>query len=281
MSPAARRACVVGWPVAHSRSPLVHRYWLQRYGIDGSYERAAVAPQELAAFLASLSANGYAGCNVTVPHKEAAFALLDGTDEAARRLGAANTLWLEDGRLFGTNTDTYGFLANLDAGAPGWDEAGGPAVMLGAGGAARAVAAGLADRGFRTLRIVNRNRARAAALARDLGIEAEIFAWDAICDALAGARLLVNATSRGMAGATALALDLAPLANRAVVSDIVYVPLRTPLLAAAEAAGHRAVDGLGMLLYQAVPGFARWFGRMPEVSAELRGLVARDIEAGR
>lgn len=279
--PSFRKACVVGWPVAHSRSPLIHGHWLAAYGIAGAYERVAVPPEEIDAFLRGLAAHGYVGCNVTVPHKEAAFRLLDEADETARRLRAANTLWLEDGRLAGTNTDVYGFLASLDEQAPGWDMAAGPAVVLGAGGAARAVVAALANRGVRPLRIANRTAARAEALCRDLDVAAELVPWSGLADALAGARLLVNTTSLGMAGAAPLAVDLGPLDPQAVVADIVYVPLRTALLDAAARRGHRTADGLGMLLHQAAPGFARWFGRMPEVTPALRALVAADIEGNR
>lgn len=273
---ASPKACVVGWPVAHSRSPVIHSYWLKRYAIAGSYEREAVRPEGLAGFLESLAAHGYAGCNVTVPHKERAFALADHADATARRLGAANTLWLESGRLMAANTDGHGFLANLDEEVPGWDAAG-PAVLLGAGGAARAVAAAIAGRGL-DLRIVNRTPARAAALVQELDLRADIMAWDDMARALDGAGLLVNTTALGMAGQARLDIDLAPLAARAVVSDIVYVPLVTPLLGQARARGHRVSGGLGMLLHQAAPGFARWFGTMPEVTPELRALVARNIE---
>jgi shikimate dehydrogenase len=272
------KACVVGWPIEHSRSPLIHAYWLKQYNISGAYERVAVPPQDIEAFLKSLAANGYIGCNVTVPFKEVAYRLLDQADPMAERLKAANTLWLDDGRLCGGNTDVHGFLANMDEEAPAWREAGGPAVILGAGGAARAIAASLADLALQPLRIVNRTPSHARGLVDELRIEAEIFDWAGCPKALSGARLVVNATSLGMTGAPALDIDLAPLDESAIVADIVYAPLTTELLAAARRRGHRIVGGLGMLIYQAAPGFARWFGRWPEVTEELRELLRRDIE---
>lgn len=280
MSAAGPKACVVGWPIEQSRSPLIHGYWLKKYAIAGAYERVAVPPENIEAFLKSLAANGYIGCNVTVPFKQDAYRLLAHADPMAERLKAANTLWLDDGRLFGANSDVHGFLANMDEQAPGWREQGGPAVILGAGGAARAIAAGLADLGLAPLRLVNRTPARAEALVAELAIDAEIFDWADCAAALAGARLVVNATSLGMTGAPPLVVDLTPLEPRAIVADIVYAPLMTGLLAAAKERGHRTVGGLGMLLYQAAPGFARWFGRWPEVTDELRALLARDIEHG-
>ena len=236
--------------------------------------------EDLEDFLQNLGTHGYIGCNVTVPHKERAFALLDRPDAAASRLKAANTLWLEDGALAGTNTDGYGFLASLDEQVPDWDARSGPAVILGAGGAARAVAAALAGRWPGALRIVNRSRPRAIALAGELGLEAEIVDWNARAAALAGAGLLVNTTSLGMVSSPPLDISLDDLPKPASVCDIVYAPLETPLLAAARARGNAVADGLGMLLHQAVPGFARWFGRTPDVTAELRALIAGDIEHG-
>jgi len=275
------KACVVGWPIEHSRSPLIHRYWLKKYAIAGSYERVAVPPQEIETFLTSLAANGYVGCNVTVPFKEAAYRLLAHAEPMAKRLKAANTLWLDAGRLHGSNTDVHGFLAGMGEEAPGWRDEEGPVVLLGAGGAARAIAAGLADLGRKRLRIVNRTPARAETLLGELRIEAEIFDWADCARALEGARLVVNATSLGMTGAPPLEIDLAPLDPRAIVADIVYAPLTTDLLAAARKRGHRTVGGLGMLIHQAAPGFARWFGRWPEVTDELRALLKRDIESKR
>ena len=277
MMRAAPKACVVGWPIEHSRSPLIHRYWLKRYAIVGSYERVAVSPQDIGTFLTSLAANRYVGCNVTVPFKEVAYRLLAHADPMAERLKAANTLWLDEDRLHGGNTDVHGFLAGMDDETPGWREEAGPAVLLGAGGAARAIVAGLADLGRKPLRIVNRTPARAEALLKALRIDAEIFDWADCPRALDDARLLVNATLLGMNGAPPLDIDLAPLDPSAIVADIVYAPLMTNLLAMARKRGNRTVGGLGMLLHQATPGFARWFGRWPEVTAELRELLRRDI----
>jgi shikimate dehydrogenase len=280
-----QRSCVIGWPIAHSRSPLIHGYWLKRYGASGSYTKQAVPPEEFASFVRNLAGNGFAGANVTVPHKEAAFRLADEVDDAARSVEAANTLWLENGRLKASNTDVYGFLRNLDELAPNWDAQASsrPAVILGAGGAARAVLRGLLDRGFEDIRMINRNPDRAAELARKFNVDLAVFEWRDGAQALKDCQLLVNATSLGMTGAPplGLALDrlaLDGLAQDAVVNDIVYAPLETRLLQEARARGLTSVDGVGMLLHQAVPGFEKWFGVRPEVTAELRSLIIRDIE---
>ncbi len=276
---AARVAGVMGWPVAHSRSPRLHGYWLDHYGVDGAYVPFAVAPDGLARALDALPALGIAGVNLTVPHKEAALARMDRLSETARRIGAVNTVVVAaDGTLAGDNTDAFGFIENLRAGAPHWRAEAGPAVVLGAGGAARAVAVALQDAGVPEIRIVNRTRARAEALARDLGAPLAAWPWDELARALSGARLLVNATTLGMAGGPALAIDLAPLPAEAVVNDIVYVPRVTALLAAASARGLATVDGLGMLLHQARPGFRAWFGVDPEVTPALRAFVERDLD---
>ncbi len=273
------RAFVIGWPIAHSRSPLIHGYWLRQHGLAGSYERLPVPPDDIATFLAEFPARGFVGGNVTVPHKEAAFAAAILRDQSVVETGAANTLWMERGQLAAANTDPEGFLANLDASAPGWEEGGNGAVVLGAGGAARAIVWALRSRGL-TVAIVNRTAERAAQLAAAFP-GASAHPWEALPDLLGGAGVLVNATSLGMAGKSELALDLSPLPTEALVTDIVYVPLVTPLLAAAAARGNRIVDGLGMLLHQAVPGFERWFGVRPTVTAELRALVVADLEAAR
>ena len=273
-----RRACVIGWPVEHSRSPLIHRYWLKQYGIDGAYEKEAVRPEDLARFLGSLEALGYAGANVTLPHKEAALRLAAVADEAARTIGAANTLWLDDGgRLNASNTDAYGFITNLDAEIPDWNDGGRPAVVLGAGGAARAILHGLLAEGARRIFLANRTSGRAEALAGAFGPAVTVVDWRDRNRALAGCGLLVNATSLGMTGKDPLDLDLASLPPNAVVADIVYSPLETALLAAARAKGNRTVDGLGMLLHQAVPGFERWFGVRPAVTPALRAHVAQSL----
>ena len=275
MNARLRAACVVGWPIAHSRSPLIHNYWLKRYGIAGEYRREAVPPQEFAAFVHSLAARGYVGANVTVPHKEAALALTR-PDDRAQAVGAANTLWLDGDILRSTNTDVEGFLDNLDANAPQWDRGLANAVVLGAGGAAHAVVHGLIGRGVGRIIIVNRTRSRAEVLRERFGSRVHVAEWgDAAV--LADAGLLVNATTLGMAGQPELPIDVKRLPGHAVVADLVYVPLRTPLLRAAREHGLRAADGLGMLLHQAVRGFALWFGKTPEVAAELRALVEADL----
>jgi shikimate dehydrogenase len=270
----------MGFPVAQSRSPLIHGYWLAKHGIDGSYERVEVAASDFDNFVKGLAEKGFVGGNVTVPHKEAAFALLDEADEATSAMGAANTLWLENGRLKGANTDGFGFLANLDQAAPSWEGQRRLAVVLGAGGAARAVVHALRSRGFLRVAVVNRTVARAAAVAKLAGAAGEAYGPDEAPELLSEAGLLVNATSLGMTGKGRLDVDLSALARSAVVTDLVYAPLETELLARARARGNVVVDGLGMLLHQAVPGFERWFGVRPEVTEELRALVVKDILGG-
>ena len=274
-----KKACVIGWPIKHSRSPLIHNHWLLRYGIEGLYEKVAVAPDELDRFLSTMSEAGWLGCNVTVPHKEKVFELVRADDPFTRRLGAVNTVYLRDGALHGTNTDGIGFIRNLQAGAPHWRAGSGPAVVLGAGGAARAVVAALIDAGVPTVRIVNRTRERATVLADLLGDGVEAHDWAQRGELLADCALLVNTTTLGMAGAPPLDLELDLLAADAVVNDIVYVPLETDLLTRARARGNQTVDGLGMLLHQAAPAFALWFGVEPDVTAELRDLIVADLEA--
>lgn len=278
MSAPAPRACVIGYPIRHSRSPLIHGSWLARYGLEGSYDKLEVRPEELPAFLRGMRAQGIVGCNVTVPHKEAAFALVDGATERARRMEAVNTLWFDGDRLLGDNTDIEGFLANLDTSAPGWDRALGDVVVLGAGGAARGIVSGLLERHARRIHVVNRTPERAGALARRLGPPVEAARWEDLSRLLAGADLLVNTTAAGMEGKPALDVDLATLKRGALVHDIVYVPLETGLLRQARERGHPVVDGLGMLLHQAVPGFEHWFGVRPEVTPALRTLIVADIE---
>lgn len=278
LSGAARIAGVMGWPVKHSRSPRLHGFWLRSHGIDGAYVPLAVRPDKLAVALRALPALGFAGVNLTVPHKEAGAALVDRVDEVAKRIGAVNTVVVEaDGTLHGSNTDAYGFLASLRAAAPAWRPSAGPAVVLGAGGAARAVVVALLDAGVPELRVVNRTRARAEALAGSFGGRISTCEWGGWRDALADAAVLVNTTSLGMTGQPPLAIDLQALPPRAVVNDIVYVPLETPLLAAARRRGNIAVDGLGMLLHQARPGFRAWFGTDPAVTPELRAYVGADL----
>lgn len=275
---AGPRAAILGWPIAHSRSPVIHGFWLAEHGIAGSYGRIAVPPEEIAAFLAAYPDKGLVGGNVTVPHKEAAYRATAGrTDAIAARLGAVNTLWLEDGRLCGGNTDAHGFVANLDEGAPGWDAAPGPAVVLGAGGAAKAVLFGLESRGFGPIHLVNRTRSRAEDVAAIFPGTVRAAGFEDLPALLPAARLVVNTTSLGMVGQPPLEIDLAPLSPGALVTDAVYVPLETPLLAAARARGLATVDGLGMVLHQAVPGFERWFGLRPVVTPALRARLLADI----
>jgi len=272
------RACVIGWPVEHSRSPLIHRYWLKQYGIDGAYEKEAVRPEDFAAFVGALAEHRYVGANVTLPHKEAALRLARSADEAAIAIGAANTLWLDaEGTLHASNTDAYGFMTNLDAEAPQWNEGLGAAMVLGAGGAARAILYGLIKVTDAKLLLANRTRARAEALAHVFGPRVEVIDWEKRNDALATCGLLVNTTSLGMTGQAPLDIDLAALPQDAVVADIVYTPLLTPLLVAAAKRGNPTVDGLGMLLHQAVPGFERWFGVRPEVTPALRAHVVASL----
>ena len=275
----APRAGVAGWPIEHSRSPMIHDYWLKDLGISGSYAKFAVRPGEFLAFASRIREGELAGANVTVPHKEAAFAACDERTAVAEALRAVNTLWRQDGRLMGDNTDVAGFLANMDEAAPGWAEWRRFAIIVGAGGAARAIVYALMSRGFERIAIVNRTRARAEALAAHFGRPATAMAWADLPGRLSEADLLVNSSSLGMVGQPPLALDVSALPQRAVVADIVYVPLRTPLIEGASARGLRTVEGLGMLLYQAAPAFARWFGKTPEVTPALRALVEADVAA--
>jgi shikimate dehydrogenase len=271
-----KRACVIGWPIKHSRSPIIHNYWLKQHGLEGSYDKEEVAPENLLDFIAGIGRE-LAGCNVTVPHKEAALALIGDVDETARAVGAVNTIWSDGKTVRGSNTDVEGFLSNLDQSAPGWDRAPLKAVVLGAGGAARAVVFGLISRGAAEIAIVNRSIERAEELAKDLGGNSRAVGMDGLAGLLPTATLLVNATSLGMQGKPALEISLEGLNPQALVTDLVYVPLKTDLLEAAEARGHKTVDGLGMLLHQAVPGFEKWFGVRPKVTPELRRLVEDDI----
>ncbi|MEQ8266160.1 MAG: shikimate dehydrogenase [Parvibaculum sp.] len=274
-----RKVCVIGWPVDHSRSPLIHNHWIKEHGIqDAVYERLAVKPEEAAAAFRDLRSLGFIGANVTVPHKETAFAALARHDAIAKRLKAVNTIVTTPQGFEGRNTDGYGFIANLKDRAPGWEAKAGPAVLLGAGGAARAIAAALEDEGTPEIRIVNRTRAKSEALLRDLRLmTGRIVAGPDAEKALKGAALLVNTTTLGMKGESDVDLDLSSLPRAALVTDIVYTPLETGLLRRAREAGHETVDGLGMLLHQAVPGFEAWFGVRPHVTQELRNLVLADL----
>jgi len=271
----ARASCLIGWPAAHSRSPIIHKYWLKSFGIDGDYRIEAVKPEDFEGFVARLAERGYTGANVTLPHKEMALKVAD-ADDRARAVGAANTLWFDGGRLRATNTDVEGFVASLDASAPGWDKAD-EALVLGAGGAARAVLFGLIERGFKTIHLANRTLPRAEQLARHFGPSVRPAPWDRVTQLLPRASLLVNTTSLGMKGQPPLEIDLKPLPSTAIVSDVVFIPLHTPLLQAAVARGLQTADGLGMLLHQAVRGFSLWFGKRPTVTTELRALVEADL----
>jgi shikimate dehydrogenase len=272
-----KRACVIGYPVAHSRSPLIHSYWLREYKLDGDYTRHEVKPEDIDQFLKNFLNGPFAGCNVTLPHKEAAARNVKDVTPVVRALGVANTLWLENGTLRADNSDVPGFLAHLDDTIPGWDGRTKHAVVLGAGGAARAVVYGLKERGVEKITIVNRSRERAEQLNREIKIETSIAGFDRIDKLISSADLLVNTTSLGMKGQPPLEIDLKNLKKGAAVSDIVYVPLETELLRQAKELGHPTVDGLGMLLHQAVVGFERWFGVKPKVTKELRAHIAADL----
>ncbi|MBB3964439.1 shikimate dehydrogenase [Rhizobium metallidurans] len=274
-----RRAFVTGFPVKHSRSPIIHGYWLKSLSLDGSYRAHEVAPDDFPAFIQSLKsgASDFVGGNVTIPHKEMAFKLADEPDDLSQELGASNTLWLEDGKLKATNTDGRGFTANLDERHPGWDKVR-SAVILGAGGASRAVIQAVRDRGIREIHLVNRTVARAVELADRFGEAVHPHPMAALSEVMKGAGLFINTTSLGMEGEIAPDIDFSPLQPDAVVTDIVYVPLKTPILAQAEMQGFATVDGLGMLLHQAVPGFEKWFGKRPVVDGTLRAMIIADME---
>lgn len=267
-----RLAGVMGYPALHSRSPKIHNYWFAHYGLAGSYVPLELPPERLEAALRALPALGFAGCNLTLPHKVAAMALVDEVEDSARRIGAINCVVVgKDGRLAGRNYDGFGFVQSLLEAAPDFHPADGPALVLGAGGGARAVIAGLQDAGAKRIMVANRSAPRAAALARDLGVEH--VAWDDRAAAVGAAALIVNTTSLGMQGQPALEIDLGKLSPKTLVADIVYIPRETDLLLGAREKGCRAVNGLGMLLHQARPAFRDWFGVMPEATRELRAII--------
>jgi shikimate dehydrogenase len=267
-------AGVMGWPVAHSRSPLIHNYWLEQHGLMGRYVQLAVQPEQLPLALQGLAALGFKGCNVTIPHKVQALSLVHVLDANAKRVGAVNTIVVKpDGSLMGINTDGFGYIQSLLDAQPDWRADAGPVVVLGAGGAARAVVLALADHGAPEIRLVNRSFDKAQAMASEFGAPVKAVPWDQRHAALDGAALLVNTTSQGMHGHPPLDIDLSALPIHALVSDIIYVPVDTPLLLAAKARGNPTVGGLGMLLNQARPAFEAWFGVMPVVTPELRRLV--------
>lgn len=267
-------AGVMGWPVMHSRSPTLHNYLFARHGLAGSYLPLAIRPDNLEAALRALAPLGFSGCNVTIPHKQRALAIVDDVDDVARRIGAVSCIVVRpDGSLAGTNNDAFGFVQNVLQHQPAWRADERPIAVIGAGGGARAVIYGLAERGAREIRVMNRTFARAEALAREFGPPVTAIAWEERHHALSGAAMLVNTTSQGMTGQPPLDLALDALPSSALVCDIVYVPLETSLLAAARRRGNPTVDGLGMLLHQARPAWRAWFGLEPEVSAELRAVV--------
>ena len=275
MSKEHKAVCVIAWPAGHSRSPLIHNYWINQHKLDAEYRREAVPPDKFAAFVGNLRSNGYIGANITVPHKEAALALSE-PDDRARAVGAANTLWYDDDTLRSTNTDVEGFLANLDVAAPGWDRGLESAVVLGAGGGARAVVFALLQREVGRVYVINRTRDRAQALKKKFGARVHLAGWNETTGLLGGAGILVNTTTLGMVGQPPLEINLRCPASL-VVADLVYAPLETGLLASARARGLRTADGLGMLLRQAVRGFQLWFGVRPEVTPELRAMVEADL----
>jgi shikimate dehydrogenase len=270
-----KAVCVIAWPAGHSRSPLIHNYWIKQHKLDAEYRREAVPPDKFPEFITHLHDRGYIGANITVPHKETALKLTE-PDERARAVGAANALWYKDARLRSTNTDVEGFLANLDAVTPGWDRGLSTAVVLGAGGGARAVVYALVTREVGRIYVINRTKEKAQALRKKFGSAVQVAGWDETTGLLGGAGLLVNTTTLGMVGQPPLELNLRCPASM-VVADIVYAPLVTGLLATARARGLRTADGLGMLLHQAVRGFELWFGIKPKVTPELRALVEADL----
>lgn len=272
------KACVIGWPIGHSRSPLIHGYWLKQHKIEGNYTRLPVEPAKLSDFFANFATSGYAGCNVTIPYKESAFSLVTPADESTRRLGAVNTVYLRDGQILGTNTDGEGFINSLGKAAADLNLSNTRAVVLGAGGAAASIVAALLLQGVSEISILNRTSEKAARLRERFGAKVNSVDWSLRNDAIADCRLLVNTTSLGMKGQPELDIDLSRLPSHALVTDIVYTPLRTTLLDDAARRGNPVVEGLGMLLHQAVRGFELWFGIRPVVTAELHDLVARDID---
>ena len=273
-----KKACVIGYPIAHSRSPLIHNHWLKTYGIEGLYEKCPVEPEKLGEFLSTLTANGYVGCNVTIPHKETAISFVDSVDTIVKKTGSLNTIYLEDSVLKATSTDGEGFYQNLLTSVPGLDLSGKSVLVLGAGGSARAVIERLLRANVAYIHIVNRTQARSEELALLFGPKVIPSPTSQLAVLMQTTDLFVNTTSQGMQGQPALEIDLTPLPASAIVADLIYVPLKTHLLQAAEARGLKAVGGLGMLLHQAVVGFEKWFGVKPVVTDELYRLIARDID---
>lgn len=275
-----KKAFVAGYPIKHSRSPIIHNYWLESFGISGQYEAAEIAPADFERFIASLKEgdlSSYVGGNVTIPHKESAYRFADRPDALAAELGAANTIWVEEGLIHATNTDGFGFVSNLDDRQPGWNRTD-KALILGAGGASRAVIQAVRDRGVSEIHVVNRTVERAQELADRFGDQVFAHPMEALSEVSKGCGLFVNTTSLGMDGSAAPNIDFSGLTTGAVVTDIVYVPLKTPIIEMAEQQGFATVDGLGMLLHQARPGFEKWFGRRPDVTEDLRSLIIADMD---
>lgn len=272
------KAFVAGWPIDHSRSPLIHGYWLKHYGIEGSYERLAIAPDKFAEVFTALPARGFCGGNITLPHKIRALDFVDEVDPVAEAIGAINTVVFQDQRIFGSNTDAYGFFKNLSLSAPAWQASDGPALVLGAGGACLAVIAALLQEGTPKIYLANRSRDKAEAIKERFGKRINVIDWDERNTPMADIALLVNTTSLGMTGKPALFADIAAMPKTGVVADLVYSPLETELLASARRKGLAAADGLGMLLHQATLGFEKWFGVLPDVTPELRRHVESDLK---
>jgi len=271
------KAGVIGWPIEQSKSPVIHGHWLAHHGIKGSYEKIALSPDDIESGVRQLMADGYAGVNVTVPHKETALAMADVVSDRARLIGASNTLVFKDGKIHADNTDGEGFINNVMQWAPDWNAAAGPALVLGAGGAARAILSALIDAGVPEIILVNRTRARAENLGAHFGRRVVVADWADAVPASGSVATVVNTTALGMIGQDPLNFDVSNLATSTLVTDIVYNPLETQFLADAKARGCQTVDGLGMLLHQAVPGFEAWFGTRPKVDAELRSKVLAEL----
>lgn len=275
-----KKACVIGWPISHSRSPLIHNYWLRFYGNAGEYSRVPVKTENLSQFFTDFPASEFVGCNITIPHKEEAFQLVTPADEMTKRLGAVNTVYQRDGELLGTNTDGEGFTANLLANGGDLKLKNQKAVVLGAGGAAMAIVGALVDQNMAEIVVANRTLERSQELRSKFGSAVKPVPWEGRTSVLSECAVLVNATALGMAGQPPLDMDLGHLPAGAIVTDIVYSPLQTPLLVDAAKRGNPTVSGLGMLLHQAVRGFELWFDQRPEVTQALYDLVARDIDPG-
>ena len=273
-----KRACVIGWPIAHSRSPIIHGYWLKLHKIEGSYERVPVPPEQLQSFLVNLQSNGFVGCNVTIPHKETALDIIQNLDDSVRAIGALNTVYVRDTQTYATSTDGEGFLLNLLAHHPQFSPANKAVVILGAGGSAKAIVERLLRAGVASITIINRTRSRAQELKDVFGEKLHVLPIDELPEVLKSCDLLINTTSQGLNGQDNVVIDLTSMPKHSVVADIVYVPLKTALITSAEVLGLKTVPGLGMLLHQAVRGFELWFGVKPVVTPELFALVARDID---